>query len=177
MIKVFKKLKNRSKKLDISFNLCYDFYVNCCERCSVKILSLDIGTVRIGIAASDIMEIIASAYEVYKRKSLKEDVAHIVQLVSDLSVGEIVIGLPLKMDGTEGQSVEMAKGFGDELAKYVNVPIIYQDERLSTVTAQKILIESGMRREKRKDKVDAIAATIILQTYLDKKSNMKVWFA
>ena len=143
----------------------------------MKILALDIGTVRIGIATSDIMEIIASAYEVYKRKHLKEDVNHVAKLVQDLSVGEIVIGLPLKMDGSEGQSVEMAKAFGGELAKLVSVPIVYQDERLSTVTAQKILIESGMRREKRKDKVDSIAATIILQTYLDKKSNMKVWFA
>ena len=140
----------------------------------MKILALDIGTVRIGVATSDIMEIIASAYEVYRRKNLNEDVRHVAELVSKLEVGEIVIGLPLKMDGTEGQSVEMAKAFGDELAKLVSVPIIYQDERLSTVTAQKILIESGMRREKRKDKVDSIAATIILQTYLDKKSNMKV---
>ena len=139
----------------------------------MKILSLDIGTVRIGIATSDIMEIIASAYEVYKRKSFNSDVAHIVGLVKELNVGEIVIGLPLKMDGSEGQSVEMARTFGDEISKQVDVPVVYQDERLSTVTAQKILIESGMRREKRKDKVDAIAATIILQTYLDKKSNMK----
>ena len=140
----------------------------------MKILSLDIGTVRIGIATSDIMEIIASAYEVYRRKHLKADVEYISKLVSDLSVGEVVIGLPLKMDGSEGQSVEMAREFGDELSKLISVPIIYQDERLSTVTAQKILIESGMRREKRKDKVDGIAATIILQTYLDKKSNLKL---
>ena len=140
----------------------------------MKILALDIGTVRIGVATSDIMEIIASAYEVYRRKQLKADVEHIAKLVTDLSVGEIVIGLPLKMDGSEGQSVEMAREFGDELAKLVSVPIVYQDERLSTVTAQKILIESGMRREKRKDKVDSIAATIILQTYLDKKSNLKM---
>jgi len=139
----------------------------------VKILALDIGTVRIGIATSDIMEIIASAYEVYRRKNLKIDTEYIAKLVSNLSVGEIVIGLPLKMDGSEGQSVEMAREFGDELSKLVSVPIHYQDERLSTVTAQKILIESGMRREKRKDKVDSIAATIILQTYLDKKSNLK----
>lgn len=139
----------------------------------MKILALDIGTVRIGIATSDIMEIIASAYEVYRRKYLKADVEHIAKIVSDLSVGEIVIGLPLKMDGSEGQSVEMAREFGEELEKHVSVPIYYQDERLSTVTAQKILIESGMRREKRKDKVDSIAATIILQTYLDKKSNLK----
>ena len=143
----------------------------------MKILSLDIGTVRIGIATSDIMEIIASAYEVYRRKSLSQDVFHVAELVKNLSVGEVVIGLPLKMDGSEGQSVEMARAFGDELSKYVDVPIIYQDERLSTVSAERILIESGMRREKRKDKIDAVAATIILQTYLDKKSYKKVWFA
>ena len=139
----------------------------------MKIIALDIGTVRIGVATSDILEIIASSYEVYKRKNNSEDVKHIAELVSNLNAGEVVIGLPLKMDGSEGQSVEMAKGFGEELAKLVNVPILYQDERLSTVTAQKILIESGMRREKRKNKVDALAATIILQTYLDKKSNLK----
>ena len=139
----------------------------------MKIIALDIGTVRIGIATSDIMEIIASAYESYRRKNTDADVNYIAQLVNNLNAGLVVIGLPLKMDGTEGQSVEMAKNFGEELAKVVSVPICYQDERLSTVTAQKILIESGMRREKRKDKVDSLAATIILQTYLDKKSNMK----
>lgn len=139
----------------------------------MKILSLDIGTVRIGIATSDIMEIIASAYETYRRKNLNEDVKYIASLVSKLEVGEIVIGLPLKLDGTEGQSVDMAREFGSELEKFVTCPIVYQDERLSTVTAQKILIESGMRREKRKDKVDSVAATIILQTYLDKKSFKK----
>ena len=139
----------------------------------MKIISLDIGTVRIGIATSDIMEIIASAYEVYRRKNLVEDVKYIASLVSKLDAGEIVIGLPLKLDGSEGQSVEMARAFGEELSKLVSVPIIYQDERLSTVSAERILIESGVRREKRKDKIDSIAATIILQTYLDKKSFKK----
>lgn len=140
----------------------------------MKILALDIGTVRIGIAASDIMEIIASAYDVYRRKNLKLDIEYIAKLSKDLSVGEIVIGLPLKMDGSEGQSVEMAREFGEELSKVLDIPIHYQDERLSTVSAEKILIESGMRREKRKDKIDSIAATIILQTYLDKKKNLKI---
>ncbi len=139
----------------------------------MKILALDIGTVRIGIATSDIMEIIASAYEVYRRKNTDADVKYVAELVQKLGAGEVVIGLPLKLDGTEGQSVEMAKAFGDALSKLVEVPIVYQDERLSTVSAQRILIESGMRREKRKDKVDSIAATIILQTYLDKKSLKK----
>lgn len=139
----------------------------------MKILALDIGTVRIGIATSDIMEIIASAYEVYRRKNTDADVKYVAELVQKLGAGEVVIGLPLKLDGTEGQSVEMAKAFGDALSKLVEVPIVYQDERLSTVSAQRILIESGMRREKRKDKVDSVAATIILQTYLDKKSLKK----
>ena len=139
----------------------------------MKIIALDIGTVRIGIATSDIMEIIASAYEVYRRKNLDVDVKYIAELVSKLDAGEIVIGLPLKLDGTEGQSVEMAKNFGEKLSELTSVPIVYQDERLSTVSAQRILIESGMRREKRKDKVDSIAATFILQTYLDKKSLKK----
>ena len=140
----------------------------------MKIIALDIGTVRIGVATSDIMEIIASAYEVYRRKSLDVDVKHIAELVNNLNAGLVVIGLPLKMDGTEGQSVQMAKSFGEELSKLVSVPICYQDERLSTVSAERILIESGMRREKRKDKIDSLAATIILQTFLDKRSNLKV---
>ena len=140
----------------------------------MKIIALDIGTVRIGVATSDIMEIIASAYEVYRRKSLDVDVKHIAELVNNLNAGLVVIGLPLKMDGSEGQSVQMAKSFGEELSKLVSVPICYQDERLSTVSAERILIESGMRREKRKDKIDSLAATIILQTFLDKRSNLKV---
>ena len=139
----------------------------------MKIIALDIGTVRIGVATSDIMEIIASAYEVYRRKSLDVDVKHIAELVSNLNAGLVVIGLPLKMDGSEGQSVQMAKSFGEELSKLVSVPICYQDERLSTVSAERILIESGMRREKRKDKIDSLAATIILQSFLDKRSNLK----
>lgn len=139
----------------------------------MKIVALDIGTVRIGVATSDIMEIIASAYEVYRRKSLDVDVKHIAELINSLNAGLVVIGLPLKMDGSEGQSVQMAKSFGEELSKLVSVPICYQDERLSTVSAERILIESGMRREKRKDKIDSLAATIILQTFLDKRSNLK----
>ena len=139
----------------------------------MKIVSLDIGTVRIGVATSDIMEIIASAYTVYKRKDEPSELKNIAEIITNLEAGQVVIGLPLKMDGSEGSSVEMAKDFGEKLSKIIDVPIIYQDERLSTVEAQRILIESGMRREKRKDKIDSLAATIILQTYLDKKSNMK----
>ena len=119
------------------------------------------------------MEIIASAQPVYRRKNNSSDVKNIAEMIKNLEAGQVVIGLPLKLDGTESQSTEMAKQFGEELSKLIDIPIIFQDERLSTVEAQRILIESGMRREKRKDKVDSLAATIILQTYLDKRSNMK----
>lgn len=140
----------------------------------MKIVALDIGTVRIGIASSDIMEIIASPNPVYRRKNNSSDITAIADIINSLQAGQVVIGLPLKMDGSEGQSVQMAREFGEELSKVITIPIVYQDERLSTVEAQRILIESGMRREKRKDKVDSLAATIILQTYLDKRSNMKI---
>ena len=77
----------------------------------MKIISLDIGTVRIGIATSDIMEIIASAYDVYRRKNFEADVKYLADLVSKLEAGEIVLGLPLNLDGSEGQSVDMARSF------------------------------------------------------------------
>ena len=138
----------------------------------VKIVALDIGTVRIGIATSDIMEIIASPYLVYKRRSnALDDVREISKIISQLGAGKVVIGLPLKLDGSEGASVTMAKDFGEALKKEVAAEIIYIDERLSTVSAERVLIESGMRREKRKDKIDSVAATFILQTYLDRQAN------
>lgn len=143
----------------------------------MKIVALDIGTVRIGIATSDIMEIIASAHSTYRRKNMSADILYISNLVSSLDAGLVVIGLPLKMDGSEGQSVQMAREFGELLKDKISVPIVYQDERLSTVSAERVLIESGMRREKRKEKIDSLAATFILQTYLDKKKNKDMWFA
>lgn len=141
----------------------------------MKIIALDIGTVRIGIAASDITETIASPLEVYRRKTLNLDVKYIVELLNKLDAGLVLIGLPLKLSGEEGSSVAMVREIGDALAVQIGEDkVVYQDERLSTVTAERILIESGMRREKRKEKVDAVAATIILQTYLDKQKNKKL---
>ena len=93
----------------------------------MKILALDIGTVRIGIATSDIMEIIASAYEVYRRKFLKADVSHVAEIVKNLEVGEVVIGLPLNMDGTEGPRVEVTREFGNALKEASGLDIIYVD--------------------------------------------------
>ena len=133
-----------------------------------KIIGLDIGKVRIGIATSDILGIIASSYEVYNRRNMYLDVRYIKTLQDKLDADTFVIGLPLKLDGSEGDSVQMVKEFADELSKITDAKIIFQDERLSTVSAERILIESNMRREKRKNVIDQVAATIILQNYLDK---------
>ena len=133
-----------------------------------KIIGLDIGTVRIGIATSDILGILASSYEVYKRRNMYLDVRYMKTIQDKLDADTFVIGLPLKLDGSEGESVQMVREFAEELSKITDAKIVFQDERLSTVSAERILIESNMRREKRKNVVDQVAATIILQNYLDK---------
>lgn len=133
-----------------------------------KIIGLDIGTVRIGIATSDILGIIASSYEVYNRRNMYLDTRYMVTLKDKLDADTFVIGLPLKLDGSEGDSVKMVKDFAEELSKLTDAKIVFQDERLSTVSAERILLESNMRREKRKGVIDQVAATIILQNYLDK---------
>ncbi len=130
-------------------------------------LALDVGDVRIGFATSDIMGIIASGYETYTRKGAPKDYEYIKEFCAKNSVDTIVIGLPLNMDGTEGDRVEITRQFADELKPYVeNIKIVFQDERLTTVQAEKMLIQGGVRREKRKQVIDKVAATLILQAYL-----------
>lgn len=136
----------------------------------MQILCLDIGMVRIGIAKSDELEIIASPLEVYKRtNSINNDAKYIAKLVESKNIGLIVVGLPLKMDGTSGSSVDMVNEFVEKIKKFTNAPIVMQDERFSTVSATNILLEGNVSREKRKGVVDKLAATIILQSFLDKK--------
>ncbi|MEG1536283.1 MAG: Holliday junction resolvase RuvX [Clostridia bacterium] len=133
----------------------------------MKHLSLDLGDARIGIATSDILGIIANGMETYKRCGTANDIEYIAKLVTDNKVDVVVIGLPINMDGTSGTRVDKSKEFGDLLAQKVSAKIAYQDERLTTVTGERMLIEAGVRRDKRKLVIDKIAATIILQTYLD----------
>ena len=134
----------------------------------MKIMALDLGDSRIGIAFSDKMNIIANGYETYNRKSLKEDFEYISTLISKNDVDEVVIGLPINMDGTEGERVALAREFGNKLSEYIpNKKINYIDERLTPVSAEKVLLEADVSREKRKKVIDKIAATIILQSYLD----------
>jgi len=131
-------------------------------------MALDLGDARIGIAVSDLMGIIVSEQSTYHRKNLNADIAHIVGLVTEKRVDTIVIGLPINMDGTKGVRVDKTYAFGEELAKVTQVKLEYIDERLTTVAAEKMLISADVRREKRKEVIDAVSANIILQSYLDK---------
>lgn len=130
-------------------------------------LCIDLGDVRIGLATSDSMGICATGLETYRRVDPDKDLAYIADIVKRENIGKVVIGLPVNMDGTSGERVEKARAFGDALKPLVSAEIAYQDERLSTVAGERMLIEAGMRRDKRKKVIDKIAATIILQTYLD----------
>ncbi len=133
-----------------------------------RVMALDFGDARIGIAMSDIMKIIANGYETYKRINEEKDLQYIVSLVKPNMVDEIVFGLPINMDGSEGDRVLKTRDFAGKLQELLpNTKIAFQDERLTTVTGERMLIEAGVRREKRKGVIDKIAATIILQQYLD----------
>ena len=132
-----------------------------------RYMGIDLGDVRVGIAVSDIMGIVAGALKTYRRQEDETDLQHICKLIEEQNVGVVVVGLPLNMDGSSGPRAQMAREWGDALAERTNAKIVFQDERLTTVSSERVLIESGMRREKRKGVIDRVAATIILQTYLD----------
>ena len=134
-----------------------------------RTMSLDLGDVRIGIAISDILNIIANGLETYNRQSDEKDVQYIANLVKEHNVKVIVLGLPLNMDVTKGERVEKTYAFAEKLKKVVDCKIDYMDERLTTVTAERVLIDGNVRRDKRKQVIDKLAATIILQSYLDMK--------
>lgn len=135
-----------------------------------RVLSLDYGDVRIGIAMSDVTRFLASGYENYTRKGLDADCKHIADIVTNNNVQVIVIGLPLNMDGSKGERVEKTYEFAEELSKYTDAKIEYLDERLTSVSAEKILISADVSRKKRKDVLDKLSATIILQDYLDQNN-------
>lgn len=134
----------------------------------MKYLAIDLGDARSGIAVSE-SGIIATGLETYKRINEEKDLQYIADLVKYYKIDVVVFGLPLNMDGSEGERVEKTKAFAERLQPLIQAKIDYEDERLTTVVAEEMLIEGGMRRDKRKKVIDKIAATIILQSYLDRK--------
>jgi len=135
-----------------------------------RIVGLDFGTRRCGVAISDPMQIIASTHEVIEIGSEKELLRRIREICDEVEAERIVIGLPLNMDGSEGPSALASRAFAEKLVNKTGLPVETWDERLTTKTAEAALIEAGTRREKRKGLVDKLAAQIMLQHYLDSKA-------
>ena len=136
----------------------------------MRILGLDFGSKTVGVAVSDGLLLTAQGVETIERKDenkLRKTCARIEELIAEYEVTEIVLGLPKNMDNTEGERVEKTKAFGEMLERRTGLPVHYWDERLTTVAAEQILIESGVRRENRKAVIDKVAAGLILQGYLD----------
>lgn len=134
-----------------------------------RILGLDIGTKRIGVAISDPLGITAQPLMTIERESKKKDLEAIEALLDQYQVRKVVVGMPFNMNGTIGTSGEMAKMVGEKIKNKFKIELIYVDERLSTVSAERVLIEGDIRREERKNIIDKVAASYILQTYLDSK--------
>ncbi|MEQ1796259.1 MAG: Holliday junction resolvase RuvX [Nitrospira sp.] len=135
-----------------------------------RILALDHGTKRIGVALSDELGWTARPLETYERRTLDLDIAHIVDLVKTHEVGQVVLGLPLRLNGDEGLAVQAVHQFLERLAEALPVPVVTWDERLTTKDAESLLISADVGWKKRKGLVDQIAAAILLQSYLEAQS-------
>ena len=140
----------------------------------MRIMGLDFGSKTVGVAISDELLLTAQGIEIIRRKEenkLRQTLARIEELIVEYGVEEIVLGLPKNMNATEGIRVELTNEFKEKLERRTGLSVHTWDERLTTVAADKAMIEAGIRREKRKDYVDMIAATFILQGYLDYRKN------
>ncbi|MDD5339080.1 MAG: Holliday junction resolvase RuvX [Dehalococcoidales bacterium] len=130
-----------------------------------RILALDVGDARIGVAVSDPLNIIATPLTIINRRNLDDDIKTINDIVAKYDAGRIIVGLPFSMDGTLGYQADKVRDFVDALTPHSSVPIEYRDERLSTVSAKHALQET--RKIDRTTRFDAAAAALILQTYLE----------
>ncbi len=140
----------------------------------MRIMGLDFGSKTVGVAVSDPLLITAQGLETIWRKSpgkLRQTLARIEELVAEYEVEKIVLGFPKNMNNTEGERCVKTQEFKQLLEKRTRLEVILWDERLSTVSAEKIMMESGVRRENRKQYSDKIAAVLILQGYLDSLSH------
>lgn len=142
----------------------------------MRIMGLDFGSKTVGVAISDALLVTAQGTEIIRRKEenkLRRTLARIEELILEYEVEEIVLGQPRHMNGTEGERVALTAEFREKLERRTGLPVILWDERLTTVAANRTMMEAGVRREERKEYVDMIAATLILQGYLDYRSGQK----
>ncbi len=131
------------------------------------IMGLDPGGKRIGVALSDPTGLLASPLTVLRRTTLERDLAELRRLAEANDVEKVLVGLPLHLSGEEGNEAERARSFASEVEAALGLPVELVDERLSSVEAERQLMESGVRWRRRKERLDAVAAAVILQAYLD----------
>lgn len=137
-----------------------------------RVLGLDFGSKTVGVAVSDPLFLTAQGVEIIRREKeskLRKTFARIGELISEYDIKSIVLGYPKNLNGTEGDRCEKTNAFKEALEKKFGLPVILWDERLTTVSADQVMMESGIRRENRKEYVDEIAAMFILQGYIDSK--------
>lgn len=140
----------------------------------MRIIGLDYGTKTVGVAVSDALGMTAQGLETITRKEenkLRKTLARIEELIKEYDVTRIVVGFPKNMNNTIGERAEACREFAEKLERRTGIEVVMWDERLSTVSANNVLIESGVRREQRKAVIDKIAAVFILQGYLDYLAN------
>lgn len=140
----------------------------------MRILGLDYGSKTVGVAVSDPLGFTAQGVEIIRRKSenkIRQTLARIEELIAQYQVEEIVLGLPKNMNNTLGDRAEKSLELKETLERRTGLPVVMWDERLTTVSANRVLMETGVRRENRKEHVDEIAAVFILQGYLDYLAN------
>ena len=131
-----------------------------------RIMGIDYGDARTGVALSDLMCSIVGSSQVVPSRNRQKAIADIVAIAKQNEVGEIVVGLPKNMDGTEGPRAELCRGFAEELGQATDLPVVMWDERRTTVEAHNILSQHNYHGQKRKNTVDAVAASLILEGYL-----------
>lgn len=133
---------------------------------SMRALAIDFGTKKIGIAVSDALGITVRGVETIRRRSMDSDIERIRSLVSDLEAQRVVVGLPLRMDGSEGDAASRVKRFVELLKEKLPVPVVTHDERLTSYEAEQLMIEQGIGHNRRRERSDEVAAMIILRDYL-----------
>jgi putative pre-16S rRNA nuclease len=139
------------------------------DRPAGRVLGLDVGSRRIGIAVSDPLGITAQGLETLQRQNKRQDMAALERVIRDHQVREIVVGLPLRMSGAEGTQSEKMQAFADDLRKRFRLPVHLWDERLTSAEANRLLRETDMSIEKRAKAVDRMAAVLILQAWMEKR--------
>ena len=137
------------------------------------LMGLDLGTKTIGVAVSDTFRSVATPLETVRRKKFGVDAARLMELIAERNIAGVVLGLPFNMDGSEGPRCQSTRAFARNLARLIDIPITFWDERLSTVAAERALLEADTSRKRRAEVIDHVAAGYILQGLLDRLAHLR----